>query len=135
MPRASGGRQSCTRTQAIERLARAKSYLDAALLVAGDEEFPGIAAALAVLSGIAASDAACCARLGEHHRGPDHRSAVSLLETVDPGGKEMARDLRRLLDRKADAHYGFAGVGAADEQRMITWAQRLYGCASDALRA
>lgn len=49
-----------------------------------------------------------------------------MLGTVDPGGAAMARDLQRLLDRKDDAHYGFAGVSSADERRMVAWAQRLH---------
>lgn len=133
-PRA-GRIRPCTRAQAVERLDQAKTYLDAALLVVADEEFAGVAAALAVLSGIAAADAACCARLGEHHRGRDHRGAAALVETVDPGGQQMARDLQRLLDRKDAAHYGFSGVGGADEQRMVSWAQRLFELASDAVAA
>lgn len=135
MARASGRAHPCSRAQARERLAQAKTFLDAAHLVGEDEEFAGVAAALAVLSGIAASDAACCGRLGMHHKGQDHRGAVALLETVEPGGPQMARDLQRLLDRKDDAHYGFAGVGAADEQRMVGWAQRLCDSAADALMA
>ncbi len=135
MARQRGRTTGCTRTQATERLAQATTYLDAAELVADDGEFAGVAAALAVLSGIAASDAGCCARLGEHHRGQDHRGAVELLSTVAPGGAEMARDLQRLLDRKHDAHYGVSGVSSADERRMIMWAQRLHSGASTALEA
>jgi hypothetical protein len=135
MARQRGRTADCTRKQAAERLAQAKTYLDAAELVADDGEFAGVAAALAVLSGIAASDAACCARLGEYHRGPDHRGAVDLLATVAPGGAEMARDLQRLLDRKDDAHYGISGVGSADERRMIMWAQRLHSRAKTAFEA
>jgi len=48
-------------------------------LVAGEHEIPesrSVAAALAVLAGIAASDAACCAALGRRSRGDDHRQAV-----------------------------------------------------------
>ncbi|MBW3665578.1 MAG: DNA-binding protein [Actinobacteria bacterium] len=125
----------CTRAQALERLAQARTYLEAAALVADDGEFAGVAAALAVLSGIAAADAACCARLGHHHRGQDHRGAVDVLGTVDPGGAAMARDLQRLLDRKDAAHYGLTGVGAADERRMVSWARRLYERARSAVEA
>jgi len=134
MARQRGRTAGCTRRQAAERLAQAKTYLDAAELVADDGEFAGVTAALAVLSGIASSDAAC-ARLGEHHRGQDHRGAVDLLGTVAPGGAEMARDLQRLLDRKDDAHYGISGVSSADERRMIMWAQRLHTRAKIAFEA
>jgi hypothetical protein len=73
-----------------------------------------VAAALAVLAGIAASDAVCCARLGKRHRGPDHRGADDLVASVEPGGPEMARDLKRLLQRKDDAHYAPRAVLKAD---------------------
>lgn len=55
-----------------------------------DDALPGVAAALAVLAGIAASDAACCAALGERPRGRDHKEAVKVLAGVHPGGKSMA---------------------------------------------
>jgi hypothetical protein len=54
-------------------------------LVLGDDSdlaTPSVAAALAVLAGIAASDAACCARLGRRPRGQDHATATTLLRTV-----------------------------------------------------
>jgi hypothetical protein len=44
-----------------------------------------------VLAGIAASDAACCARLGVRARGQAHAEAVELLGTVEPGGTDMAK--------------------------------------------
>lgn len=71
----------------------------------------------------------------QHHRGQDHRGAVTLLGTVAPGGETMARDLQRLLDRKDNAHYGFAGMAAADERRMVGWARRLIDLARSALEA
>ncbi|HWH32493.1 MAG TPA: hypothetical protein VNU01_07460 [Egibacteraceae bacterium] len=71
-----------------------------------DAVAPGVAASLAVLAGIAASDAACCARLKVRARGTDHQEAVALLAGVEPHGKRMARDLDRILKRKDDAHYG-----------------------------
>jgi hypothetical protein len=60
----------------------------------------GAAAALAILAGNAASEAACCARLRRRARGQTHKEAVAHLETVEPGGAEMARDLKRLLQRR-----------------------------------
>lgn len=75
--------QPCNRAQALERLAQAKSSLGAVHLVGGDESFAGVAAALAVLSGIAASDGACCGHLGGTPHGQRHRGAVALLATVE----------------------------------------------------
>lgn len=60
--------QPCDLAQARSRLRQAESFIEAAglvLLMAEDDDVapPGVAAALAVLAGIAASDAACCAKL------------------------------------------------------------------------
>ncbi|MCP9486841.1 MAG: hypothetical protein MSC30_13350 [Gaiellaceae bacterium MAG52_C11] len=62
-------------------------------LAAGEQELPAsrsVAAALAVHSGIASADAACCAALGRRSRGGDHRGPQrcfgrsSRLETEPP---------------------------------------------------
>ena len=115
----------CGRAEALQLLERSRSLVDAASLVVGDEEFRGVAAALSVLAGIAASDAVCCAVLARRHRGPDHRGAVELLSGVEPRGKAMAKDLQRLLDRKDNAHYGVIQAATGEERRMVGWATRL----------
>ena len=117
--------QPCTRDDARTRLADARSMLVVADLVVDDDTIPGVAAALAVLAGIAASDAACCAVLGSRHRGQNHLDAAKLLETVEPNGPTMAKDLRRLLSRKDDAHYGLGTLAAGEERKMVEWARRL----------
>lgn len=120
--------QPCDRSDALNRLTQAESFLIAAELIVDDESddaSPGVAASLAVLAGIAASDAACCARLGTRARGQSHAEAVELLATVEPRGTDMAKDLQRLLNRKDDSHYGLAFVSAGDAGRMVSWAKRL----------
>jgi hypothetical protein len=66
-PRHAGRTQKCGRPQAATRLAHAQKFFDAAELIAtdvtDDEANASVAASLALLAGIAASDAACCARL------------------------------------------------------------------------
>lgn len=89
--------QGCTRSDAQIRLAQAEKFIEVAELVLEDESsatYAGVAASLAVLSGIAASDAACCARLRKSSRGQAHMEAVALLGTVVPDGPEMAKDLK-----------------------------------------
>ncbi len=128
MARRSTRTQSCDRTDATNRLSQAKAFVPAAELVVDDDTddaTPGVAASLAVLAGIAASDAACCARLGVRARGRAHAEAVDLLATVSPHGVDMSRDLQRLLNRKDDSHYGVAFVSAVDASRMVSWARRL----------
>lgn len=102
-PTARGRTQSCDGNDAKTRLAHARKFLEVAELTATESEVEGsasVSAALAVLAGIAASDAACCASLGRRSRGQDHRDALALLEQVTPHGAEAGKTLRRLLDLK-----------------------------------
>ncbi len=132
--RKSGDTQPCTRADAINRLRQAEALVEVAdMVIAGlddDVATPGVAAALAVLAGIAASDAACCARLRERPRGRDHMDAVPILRMVHPNGEEMARDLARLLRKKDDAHYGVHFVGRGEAEDMVRWAKRITGNAA-----
>ena len=89
--------QTCGRPEARTRLEQADAFVVAAELVLEDTTAvanSGVAAALAILAGIAASDAACCARLRRRARGQAPEEAVALLETVEPSGTEMAKDLK-----------------------------------------
>jgi hypothetical protein len=99
MSRGSAGRtQKCSQEDARTRLRNARKFLEVAALVAGegdDIEYSSQAAALAVLAGIAASDAACCKALGRRSRVQDHREAATLVEQITPGGKTAANSLRR----------------------------------------
>ena len=120
--------KACTRADALVRLAQAESLILVAELVlddATDVATPGVAASLAVLAGIAASDAACCAKLKLRSRGDSHHDAVAILETVAPHGAAMAKDLKRLIDRKDDSHYGLAFISAGEATKMVAWASRL----------
>ena len=130
--------QGCDRGDALTRLAQAESFLLAAELIVDDDSddaTPSVAASLAVLAGIAASDAACCTRLGLRARGQSHAEAVELLGTVAPGGADMAKDLQRLLNRKDDSQYGLTFVSAAEATRMVGWAKRLLVRARKAVEA
>jgi hypothetical protein len=138
MPRPKTQTQACDRTAALSRLSQADAFLLAAELVVDDDSddaTPSVAASLAVLAGIAASDAACCARLGVRARGQAHAEAVELLGTVEPGGTDMAKDLQRLLNRKDDSQYGLTLVSSADAGRMVGWAKRLLRLARQAVEA
>lgn len=86
---------------------------------AGDLEYASAAAALAVLGGIAASDAACCAALGRRSRGQNHLQAVDLVGQVAPGGAQAAKALRRLLSLKDEAHYGLFDISGQDLQAAL----------------
>jgi hypothetical protein len=94
--------QSCNRDQARNRLAQARAFLHVAELVGAEPDemaTPGVAAALAVLAGIAASDAACCAVLGQRSRGQDHRQAT-FFEVKNILGVGQARNrVRKAVER------------------------------------
>jgi hypothetical protein len=120
--------QPCTPTDARTRLDQATTMLEVAKLVIDypdDAALPGVAAAVAVLAGIAASDAVCCAAFGERPRGQDHKEAIKVLQGVHPGGKSMAADLRRLLAAKDTVHYGMKLTTARTTETLIRATSRL----------
>ena len=137
-PRATPRNEPCGRADALSRLAQAEAFLVAATLViedGTDTANPGVAASLAVLAAIAASDAACCARLGARARGQAHAEAVGLVRTVVPHGAAMAKDLQRLVARKDAVHYGATLITSAEASRMVGWATRLVQRARAAVEA
>jgi len=85
----------------------------------------GVVGALAVLAGIAASDAACCTRLGQRSRGQDHSQAVALVRTVRPEGEQLARDLERLLTIKDNAQYGTIAISLQQARAAAQQARRM----------
>ncbi|MGH3682088.1 MAG: hypothetical protein ACRDT2_17770 [Natronosporangium sp.] len=111
------------------RLAHAAKYREAAELVATEAETApasaSVGAGLAVLAGIAAADAACCAALGRRSRGQNHQQALGLLAAVEPGGVDAARDLERMLDLKDTAHYGVIHMSSAELRRALRRASQL----------
>ena len=114
-------RGPCGAKEARVRLRTAEAYLETAELVLGEarrREFSNVAAGLAVLAGIAASDAVCCMRLRSRHRGSDHRGAISLLEEATPDGKDVAASLTRLLNVKDTAHYGVSLIDARTARKL-----------------
>lgn len=105
----------CGAAEARARLRTARAYLEVAGFVLDEldrDEHLNVAAGLAVLAGIAASDCICCIRLRSRHRGDDHRGAAELLRRATPDGNELAATLLRLLDLKDAAHYGVMVVAA-----------------------
>jgi len=136
--RTRGRTQECTDADAHARLAHARRFLEVAELVAGegdDLEYSSAAAALAVLAGIAASDAACCKAFGRRSRGQDHRQAIDLVEQVEPGGRDAARALRRLIALKDEAHYGLLDIAGSDLRAALRQAKALFEFAAQVLRS
>ena len=136
-PRGRGRTQPCGVPEARAKLQRAEKFLEAAQFITDepepDADFVSAAAALSVLAGISASDAACCKALGRRSRGDDHHDAEKLLEEIARGGKSAANALRRLLNLKDEAHYGFYNVGSKDLERAVRQARTVIDLARDVL--
>ncbi len=120
--------RASTGLEARARFRTAQAYQEVADLVLGEsgrEEFLNVAAGLAVLAGIAASDAISAIRLGQIHRGDDHRAAAELLRQATPDGDKLAATFARLIDLKDEAHYGVMMVGARKARDAVRWAKQL----------
>lgn len=134
--RRAGRTQACGPAEARAKLSRAKRFLEMADLVKDepDPDFMSVAAALAVLAGIAASDAACCKALGLRSRGQNHHDAEQLLEEIASGGREAANALRRLINLKDEAHYGFYNISQQSLKSSMNRARKVIDFAEDVLR-
>ena len=118
--------------------AHAQKFLEAADLVAGEAAdginlaSASVAAALAVLAGIAASDAACCLKLGKRSRGEGHHQAADFLRKII-GGEKPADALTRLISLKDTAQYGVINISDAEltiamrrARTLVEFAQSLF---------
>jgi len=129
--------QGCSAAQARKRLEHARKFLEVAEMIAGERdglEYASAAAALAVLAGIAAADAACCAALGRRSRGQNHLQAIDLVEQIAPDGARAAKALRRLLGLKDEAHYGLFDISGNDLQAALRQTKALLGFADEVVR-
>jgi hypothetical protein len=125
---------TCGLPDARARTAVARRYLDVAELTADEDDasaWRNVAVGNAVLAGIAASDALCCARLGRRSRDADHRAAVDLLAQVD---ERLGRDLDRLLQVKDVAHYGAGLISDPKVRSCLRAARHLVEAAETAVR-
>lgn len=129
----------CDSNQAKQRMERAREFLEVAELVVDEKDddasfvYASSAASLAVLAGIAASDAACCKALQARSRSENHRDAEQLLAQIVPDGKKAAGDLRELLNLKDKAQYGFLKMSVPEVRKVMRRAGRLVEFAADVL--
>lgn len=84
-----------------------------------------VAAALAVLAGIAAADAICGLGLGKWSRGQDHNQAVDLLRDVALRETTLPTKLGRLLAEKDAAHYSSTLITVPKARTMVRQATAL----------
>lgn len=118
-------------------MAQAKKFLELADVVGTEREEPAAAdgaASLAILAGIAASDAACCAVLGRRSRSRNHVDAEVLLREIYPAGESAAKALRRLLSLKDKANYGIESVSGKDLDAVMNQAKTLVAFADETVR-
>ncbi len=107
---------------------KAEQFLTAAETIAEildqhhDPEINDAYVTLCVHAGIAASDVACCKRLGVHAKGPDHAAAIRLLGQVDT---QASQQLAVLLGMKEKAGYSARPVSATDRKRAMRAATTL----------
>ncbi len=131
-----GRTQACGLAEARTRAGSAAKFLEVAHLIESEDEgaFRSVAASLAVLTGIAAADAACCRALGRRSRGGDHYDAEALVAEISPGGAQAATWLRRLIDLKDTAQYGIIYVSRDDLKVAMRQADRLVAFTTEVIR-
>lgn len=119
----------CDESTMRGRLRKAEQFLSVAEgLQRQSEEGEEVGDALVTVcvhAGIAASDVLCCKALGHYVQGDDHQQAVNEVSKVAPGGKELGKDLRALLQMKTLAAYAAAPIGAGDRKRAWRKARNL----------
>lgn len=123
--------------QGRDRASIALAYLHAAEYVLseeGTEANLSVVAGLAVLAGIAASDALCIRHLGFYSKGHDHGDAVdTLVATGTPASRKWSQTLKRLIDLKDEAHYGFYSVSKTKATSALNQARLLVKAAVESL--
>ena len=114
-----GRSATCGKEEVRTRFTHAQKFLEVAGLVAGeaddgiDPASASVAAALAILAGIAASDAACCLALNKRSRNENHAQAPAYLRSITGGGK-AADALSELISLKDTAHCGVINISSKE---------------------
>lgn len=100
------------------------------------EDDPEIAASLATLAGVTASDAVCCIRLGRRSS-PRHHDASRLFAQADPrahGAARVVEGLVRLGERRTRLTRGEARRAVTHAIQLVEYAERLaFGAEEDSL--
>jgi hypothetical protein len=122
--------KSISRDEAEIRRQQAHDFFKAAELVTelADPELisnvGNVIGSLAVLSGVAASDAICGRVLGERSAADGHAEAVRLLKRATPHDNYSAQ-LRRLIDVKSEAQYSSNLITDARAAEFMVSARKL----------
>ena len=97
-------------------------------------EYASAATALAVLAGIAASDAACCAALGRRSRGQNHRQATELVEQIASGESSGGQRPTPVAQSQGSGPDGLFDVGGQDPQAGLRQAKALVDFADEVVQ-
>ena len=125
-PRHSGRIITCSPAESRARRDQARTFLDVAgLVLTEDRREAHVAAALAVLAGVAAADAICGLSLGKWSRGQDHAQSARLLGEVALQDPTLPTKLRRLLADKDAAHYSSSLLTVDKANAMVRQATAL----------
>ncbi|MCG2801807.1 MAG: hypothetical protein L6311_06900 [Cellulomonas sp.] len=119
--------QDMTAAEVRIRAEAAQKFVDVAAMVhtdVSDPSYPQVTGSLAVLAGIAASDAVCGHVLKQRPKGQDHKQAVDVLTSFREG-ESLGATLGRLLDQKNNAHYGTTYLTRARAEAMLDQARRM----------
>ena len=111
-------------------MSKSEEYLVAAERELG-ERLHIVATSLAIHAAINAADAVCGIRLGRRSGGQNHDEVLGLLVTAGADGKEIAKEIGRLLPLKTKAEYEPVDVSKTDAGRAVDRARR---CVSVARR-
>ena len=120
------------------RAEHARAYLLVAELIRDDDTLEArtnIMGAIAVLSGIAASDAICGNALGLRVAGDAHAEAIDLLRRATPPDSKAASALTRLLASKTDTQYSAQLVSGTKARELFKAAEQLVNEMNSRLRA
>ncbi|MFF2487759.1 hypothetical protein ACFVSU_15250 [Microbacterium sp. NPDC058062] len=115
--------KTCTAADRAGRLTQAEGFWrDAEDLQELGEASPNSIVTLYVHAGIAASDAICCAKLGEYSNSANHAEAITLLEKTD---SSLAPSLARLVGVKTAAGYSATTMSAQKVSTARSAAEKL----------
>jgi hypothetical protein len=84
---------------------------------------------LAVLAGVAATDALCGNSLGYYSRGQNHAEAANLVRSIEPGGAALASTFRQLVACKDDARQAPKALRESSAKAALRQAGDLVGAA------
>lgn len=113
---------SLTTAEALAHRRQAEEYLRAAehALEIGDHN---AAAGTAIDAGINAADAVAGVNLGRRWKGP-HEQAAQFVAGAGADGRDVAKELRRLLPLKTRAHYSADPISAPKAMSCVDAARR-----------